>query len=79
MAGIKLDLTDARDGRRHSAIEVFGFRGGTTIHVPPDWTVPGEWPRSWADLIDERRLHRHLVPTKTLVISGFAAVMSGMK
>lgn len=77
MAGIKLDLTDARIEGDMAAIEVFAFWGGIEIHVPPDWTVTSRVATLMGGFIDKRR-PTSTVPTKTLVISGFV-VMSGIE
>lgn len=77
MAGIKLDLTDARMDGDSAAIEVFAFWGGIEIHVPPDWTVTSRVATLMGGFIDKRR-PTSTVPAKTLVISGFV-VMSGIE
>lgn len=77
MAGIKLDLTDARMEGDTAAIEVFAFWGGIEIHVPPDWTVTSRVATLMGGFIDKRR-PTSTVPTKTLVITGFV-VMSGIE
>lgn len=77
MAGIKLDLTDARMEGDTAAIEIFAFWGGIEIYVPPDWTVTSRVATLMGGFIDKRR-PTSTVPTKTLVISGFV-VMSGIE
>lgn len=77
MAGIKLDLTDARMDGDTAAIEVFAFWGGIEIYVPPDWTVTSRVATLMGGFIDKRR-PTSTVATKTLVITGFV-VMSGIE
>jgi predicted membrane protein len=77
MAGIKLDLTDARMEGDSATIEMFAFWGGMEIHVPPDWTVTSKVATLMGGFIDKRR-PTSTVPTKTLVITGFV-VMSGIE
>lgn len=77
MAGIKLDLTDARMEGDSATIEVFAFWGGMEIYVPPDWTVTSKLATLMGGFIDKRR-PTSTVPTKTLVITGFV-VMSGIE
>ena len=77
MAGIKLDLTDARMDGDTATIEVFAFWGGIEIYVPPDWTVTSKVATLMGGFIDKRR-PTSTVPTKTLVITGFV-VMSGVE
>lgn len=77
MAGIKLDLTDARMEGDSATIEVFAFWGGMEIYVPPDWTVSSKVATLMGGFIDKRR-PTSTVPTKTLVITGFV-VMSGIE
>lgn len=77
MAGIKLDLTDARMDGDTAAIEIFAFWGGIEIYVPPDWTVTSRVATLMGGFIDKRR-PTSTVPTRTLVISGFV-VMSGIE
>lgn len=77
MAGIKLDLSDARMEGDSATIEVFAFWGGMEIHVPPDWTVTSKVATLMGGFIDKRR-PTSTVPTKTLVITGFV-VMSGIE
>lgn len=77
MAGIKLDLTDARMDGDTAAIEVFAFWGGIEIYVPPDWTVTSRVATLMGGFIDKRR-PTSTIATKTLVITGFV-VMSGIE
>jgi len=77
MAGIKLDLTDARMEGDTATIEVFAFWGGMEIHVPPDWTVTSKVTSFMGGFIDKRRPTVTL-PTRTLVIDG-VIVMSGIE
>jgi predicted membrane protein len=77
MAGIKLDLTDARMEGDIATIEVFAFWGGMEIHVPPDWTVTSKVTSFMGGFIDKRR-PTVTVPTRTLVIDG-VIVMSGIE
>jgi hypothetical protein len=77
MAGVKLDLTDARVEGDTVAIEVFAFWGGLEIYVPSDWTVISRVTTLMAGFVDKRR-PTSTVPTKTLVITGFV-VMSGVE
>jgi predicted membrane protein len=77
MAGIKLDLTDARMEGDVSTIEVFAFWGGMEIYVPPDWTVVSRVTSFMGGFIDKRR-PTVVLPTKTLVIDGLI-IMSGIE
>lgn len=77
MAGIKLDLTDARMEGEMATIEVFAFWGGMEIHVPPDWTVTSKVGTFMGGFIDKRR-PTVVLPTKTLIIDG-VVVMSGIE
>jgi predicted membrane protein len=77
MAGIKLDLTDARMEGDTATIEVFAFWGGMEIHVPPDWTVTSKVTSFMGGFIDKRR-PTVAIPTRTLVIDG-VIVMSGIE
>ncbi|MBB6092663.1 putative membrane protein [Povalibacter uvarum] len=77
MAGIKLDLTDARMEGDTATIEVFAFWGGMEIYVPPDWTVTSKVATLMGGFVDKRR-PTSTVPTKNLVITGFV-VMSGIE
>lgn len=77
MAGIKLDLTDARMEGDTATIEVFAFWGGMEIHVPPDWAVTSKVATLMGGFVDKRR-PTSTVPTKNLVITGFV-VMSGIE
>jgi predicted membrane protein len=77
MAGIRLNLLDARMESDSSEIEVFAFWGGMEIHVPPDWTVVSKVTTLMGGFIDKRR-PTTVVPTKTLIISGLV-VMSGIE
>lgn len=77
MAGIKLDLTDARMEGDTATIEVFAFWGGMEIYVPSDWTVTSKVATLMGGFIDKRR-PTSTVPTKTLIITGFV-VMSGIE
>ena len=77
MAGIKLDLTDARMEGDSATIEVFAFWGGMEIYVPSDWTVTSKVATLMGSFVDKRR-PTSVVPTKTLVITGFI-VMSGIE
>jgi predicted membrane protein len=77
MAGIKLNLLDARMETDSASIEVFAFCGGMEIHVPPDWTVVSKVATLMGGFVDKRR-PTTVVPTKTLIISGFV-VMSGIE
>ena len=77
MAGIKLDLTDARMEGDTATIEVFAFWGGMEIHVPPDWTVTSRVTSFMGGFIDKRRPTVN-VPTRTLVIDG-VIIMSGIE
>lgn len=77
MAGIKLDLTDARIEGDTATIEVFAFWGGMEIYVPPDWTVISKVTSFMGGFIDKRRPTVTL-PTKTLVIDG-VIIMSGIE
>lgn len=77
MAGIKLDLLDARMESDSAAIEVFAFCGGMEIYVPPDWTVVSKVTTLMGGFIDKRK-PTTVVPSKTLILSGFI-VMSGIE
>jgi predicted membrane protein len=77
MAGIKLDLTDARMEGDTATIEVFAFWGGMEVHVPPDWTVTSRVTSFMGGFIDKRR-PTVTVPTRTLVIDG-VIIMSGIE
>jgi predicted membrane protein len=77
MAGIKLNLLDARMETETASIEVFAFWGGMEIYVPPEWTVVSKVATLMGGFIDKRR-PTTVVPTKTLIISGFV-VMSGIE
>jgi predicted membrane protein len=77
MAGIKLDLTDARMEGDTATIEVFAFWGGMEIHVPKDWTVSSKVTAFMGGFIDKRR-PTSTAATKTLVITGFI-IMSGIE
>jgi len=77
MAGIKLDLTDARMEGDTATIEVFAFWGGIEIYVPADWTVTSKVATFMGGFIDKRR-PTSTIATKTLVITGFV-VMSGIE
>ncbi|HEU4485503.1 MAG TPA: DUF5668 domain-containing protein [Povalibacter sp.] len=77
MAGIKLDLTDARIEGDVATIEVFAFWGGMEIYVPSDWTVTSKVATLMGGFVDKRR-PTSAVPTKTLVITG-SIVMSGIE
>lgn len=77
MAGIKLDLTDARMEGDVATIEVFAFWGGMEIYVPPDWTVTSKVTSFMGGFIDKRR-PTVVLPTKTLVIDGLI-IMSGIE
>lgn len=77
MAGIKLDLSDARMVGETATIEIFAFWGGIEIYVPPDWTVTSKVVTLLGGFIDKRR-PTSTVPTKTLIITGFV-VMSGIE
>lgn len=76
-AGIKLDLTDARMEGDMATIELFAFWGGIEIYVPKDWTVTSKVNTFMGGFIDKRR-PTTVVPTKTLVITGFV-IMSGVE
>ena len=75
MAGIKLDLTDARTEGDTATIEVFAFWGGMEIHVPPDWTVTSKVTSFMGGFIDKRR-PTVAVPTRTLIIDGVIIMSS---
>jgi predicted membrane protein len=77
MAGIKLDLTGARMEGDIATVEVFAFWSGIEIYVPPDWTVSSKVTTLMAGFIDKRR-PTSVVPTKTLVITGFV-MMAGIE
>lgn len=75
MAGIKLDLSDARMDGDSASVEVFAFWGGIEIYVPPDWTVTSKVATLMGSFVDKRR-PTSTVPTKTLVITGFVVMSS---
>ena len=77
MAGVKLDLLDARMETDTANIEVFAFWGGMEIHVPPDWTVVSKVATLMGGFVDKRR-PTTVLPSKTLIISGFV-VMGGIE
>ncbi|HEY4368148.1 MAG TPA: DUF5668 domain-containing protein [Steroidobacteraceae bacterium] len=77
MAGIKLDLTDARMEGDTATIEIFAFWGGIEIYVPPDWTVSSRVATFMGGFIDKRR-PTSTIATKTLIITGLV-VMSGIE
>lgn len=77
LAGVNLDLTSARMDGDTARIEVFAFCGGIDIHVPPDWTVTSKVATLMGAYTDKRRPTTTL-PTKTLIIDGFA-VMGGIE
>ena len=77
MAGVKLDLTDARMDGDVATIEIFAFWGGMEIYVPPDWTVTSRVASLMGGFVDKRR-PTSTVATKTLIITGFI-VMSGIE
>lgn len=77
MAGIKLDLTDARMEGDIATIEVFAFWGGMEIYVPSDWTVTSKVGTFMGGFIDKRR-PTVAIPTKTLVVDG-VIIMSGIE
>jgi predicted membrane protein len=77
MAGVKLDLTDARMDGDTAIIEVFAFWGGMEIYVPKDWTVTSKVATVMGGFIDKRR-PTSTPATKTLVITGFV-IMSGIE
>jgi predicted membrane protein len=77
MAGVKLNLLDARMESDSAEIEVFAFWGGMEIFVPPDWTVISRVTTLMGGFIDKRR-PTTAVPTKTLIISGLV-LMSGIE
>jgi len=76
LAGVQLDLTSARMEGDIARIEVFAFCGGIDIRVPPDWTVTSKVATLMGSYTDKRRPTTTL-PTKTLIIDGFA-VMGGI-
>jgi predicted membrane protein len=71
MGGLKLDLTGANMEGDTASIEVFAFWGGIEIHVPPDWTVTSKVTTFMGGFVDKRR-PTSTVPTKTLIVRGFA-------
>jgi predicted membrane protein len=77
MAGIKIDLCDARMEGDVATIELFAFWGGMEIYVPPDWTVTSKVATLMGGFVDKRR-PTSTIPTKTLIITGFV-VMSGIE
>lgn len=77
MAGVKLDLTDARMDGDTAVIEVFAFWGGMEIYVPKEWTVTSKVATVMGGFIDKRRPTSTLA-TKTLLITGFV-IMSGIE
>jgi predicted membrane protein len=77
LAGVKLDLTSARMEGDTARIEVFAFCGGIEIYVPPDWTVTSKVATLMGGYTDKRR-PTTILPTKTLIIDGFA-IMSGIE
>lgn len=77
MAGVKLDLTDARMEGDSAIIEVFAFWGGMEIYVPKDWTVTSKVATVMGGFIDKRR-PTSTPATKTLMITGFV-IMSGIE
>jgi len=77
LAGVKLDLTSARMEGDTARIELFAFCGGIEIYVPPDWTVTSKVGTLMGGFTDKRRPTTTL-PTKTLIIDGFA-IMSGIE
>jgi len=77
LGGVNLDLTSARMEGDSARIEVFAFCGGIEIHVPPDWTVTSKVATLLGGFTDKRRPTTTL-PTKTLIIDGFA-VMGGIE
>jgi predicted membrane protein len=77
MAGVKLDLLDARMETDSANIEVFAFWGGMEIYVPPDWTVVSRVTTLMGGFIDKRR-PTTVIPTKTLIISGLV-LMGGIE
>lgn len=77
LGGVNLDLTSARMEGESARIEVFAFCGGIEIHVPPDWTVTSKVATLLGGFSDKRRPTTTL-PTKTLIIDGFA-VMGGIE
>jgi predicted membrane protein len=77
LAGVKLDLTSARMEGDTARIEVFAFCGGIEIYVPPDWTVTSKVATLMGGYTDKRR-PTTILPTKTLILDGFA-IMSGIE
>ena len=77
LGGVNLDLTSARMEGDSARIEVFAFCGGIEIHVPPDWTVTSKVATLLGGYSDKRR-PTTILPTKTLIIDGFA-VMGGIE
>ncbi len=76
LGGVSLDLTSARMEGDTARIDVFAFAGGIDIHVPPDWTVTSKVATLLGGFTDKRRPTTTL-PTKTLIIDGFA-IMGGI-
>jgi predicted membrane protein len=77
LGGVTLDLTSARMDGDSARVEVFAFCGGIDIRVPPDWTVTSKVATLLGGFSDKRRPTTTL-PTKTLIIDGFA-VMGGIE
>lgn len=77
LGSVNLDLTSARMEGDTARIEVFAFCGGIEIHVPPDWTVTSKVATLLGGFSDKRRPTTTL-PTKTLILDGFA-VMGGIE
>lgn len=77
MAGVKLDLIDARMEGDTAIIEVFAFWGGIEIYVPKEWTVTSKVATVMGGFIDKRR-PTSTPATKTLVITG-SVIMSGIE
>jgi predicted membrane protein len=77
MAGVKLDLLDARMEADSANIEVFAFWGGMEIFVPPDWTVVSKVTTLMGGFIDKRR-PTTVLPTKTVIITGLV-LMGGIE
>jgi predicted membrane protein len=77
MAGVKLDLIDARMEADSANIEVFAFWGGMEIYVPADWTVVSKVTTLMGGFIDKRR-PTTVLPTKTLIITGLV-LMGGIE
>lgn len=76
LGSVNLDLTSARMEGDVARIEVFSFCGDIEIHVPPDWTVTSKIATLLGGFSDKRR-PTTTVPTKTLILDGFA-VMGGI-